>query len=525
MGSSILAKQKSMRDTKPAVGSDDLRLQTAQFLGADIEQRAAAAAGALSLVHKQTATADLKSELKLADYYSTVGSELIQAICKTKRTFFSAGFQVQINKVEKSNSDAMNKRMAEFSQRHDIKQVAKDLIGDLVATDNTILTWRILGNDVEYILAVAPYRAQFLNANGQEVLRIDLSDEVRNDINIYIQGGGTPKGKKDIKTGNLLPPPYPEKYFDAVREGKPVELLNKDGEYWIVKTSGRKYSGLCRPSMRSVFHDILLRELLISGDWSVSFFIQNLIQQVSVGESPPQSGPRAGIQNYPFRDAIEQLKAQFKGPSKSMRLYTDHTTKLQVVFPDPEVFHPAKYQKVDERIFRWGGVLDVLMTGLGDGFAQSYLGKNRFEAEGRETREAISWMFAQFFLHNETRAALQLSNKVEVITTWDEQNLKEWRQVHDSMRMLLDYGFGDSQTVHDRLGENHSLWLQRKQNDMKLEDETPGMLKPLFEPRQGLLPRPDGNTQISPQGVDGKAGRPSQGSTPASPRQPRPSRG
>src|SRR6185436_5812338 len=95
------------------------------------------------------------------------------------------------------------------------------------------------------------------------------------------------------------------------------------------------------------------------------------------------TGPNAGKKtNWVTKDIVKKLSEKFKNVSQVMRLITDHTLSINYIFPDPKVFSPEKYQKVEERILRWGGVPDVLMTGSGEGFSQGSLGKQRFEAHG-----------------------------------------------------------------------------------------------------------------------------------------------
>lgn len=463
-----------------------------------VATRVAAAAGALQTVLKQTAATSIKEDISLALQYANEGGcDLVQSTCFVKKIFYSAGFSAQVNKVGKANSKAMNDRISEAIQFHELEQVAEDLIGDLVSCDNAVLVWSVQKRQVEYVMAVPPDRVEYANANGRQTLKITLAPDVIADVQNYVTG------KIKLKAGQKMP--YPQKYIDAVKTGTPVQLSNDDGEYWAVKSNTRKFSGLARPRMKSIFLDVLLRELLISGDWSVAMFIQNVIQHIKAGETI-QTGPRAGESNYDLAKAIKLLKKQFEGPAKSRRVYTDHTVLIELLFPDPKVFDPSKFKKVEERIIRWGGVVDAMMTGEGDGFAQGYLGKARFEAEGRKVRKAVDWMFCQFFLCEDVQSALGLSGDVTVVTTWDEQSLKDWKEVQAAIKLMLDYGGIDWGTAHQLLGVNHDLIKQRMQDEKKEAE----IWKPLFEPRQGLL---SGETPTGAS-APGTPGRPATKTTP-----------
>lgn len=519
----MASRKRSVATPPPAAASDSLHSE----VSAD-PYRVAAAAGALQAVLKQQEARSIPELIQLAYTYAEGGCELVQAICRTKKTFYSAGFTAQIKKTGGKDSEAMNDRINALMDEQDIAHVVRDLIWDQVVSDNSILVWIIDKGNVSNVMAVPPGRCTFSNQSGLEILKIKLDDDVVKEIRSqYQKESGKAKADQKLR--------YPQKYIDAALQGKDVELSNKDGEFWVVESNCRKFSGLAKPSMHAVFNDILLREVMISGDWAAAMFMQNVIQHVKVGETVP-SGPFAGKRDYPVKEAIRLLQEQFKGPSKARRIYTDHTAVIQLLFPDPKVFSPEKFRKAEERLLRWGGVIDIMMAGGGTdgGFSQGYLGKSRFEAEGREIREMIGRMLRKFFMHPEVMAALgipkgsvsQTQNgkikprTIDVSVGWDEQALKEWRQIHDALRMQLDYGGIDWTTVHELLGNNHELIRQRK-TDEAAESE---LWRPLFEPRQGLLqPEPDPedpSTSPPSSPLPGKAGRPAEKATEPEPPKP-----
>ena len=405
------------------------------------------------------------------------GDDLVSAIIDTKRIFYAAGFDINVAPENKNYKNKLNIRIDEFCDEFCIVDISEELIRDLCTTDNCILTWKVGDKGIEYVMSVAPNRVNFDNTVGIEILEVDIdqkiADRIRNGLN------GTKEQKKEI-TDN-----FPEKYLEAVRTGKnSVKLRNEDGEYWVVGTTARRFTGLAIPSMKNVFYDIMLRRLLVYGDWTVAYFVKRIIEHIKGGEAIT-NGPRAGSKdNYISKEAVDAIANVFKtSSSQALRLITDHTIDVKYYSPDVDLFKAEKFMKVEERIIRWGGVVDAIMAGKGDGFATNHIGVRRFVAQGVNTRRKIGSMFSKMMLHPSIRKPLGIPENTTVEVTWDEQNLKDPKQILDELNAMWDRGVLDVETYQERLGHKHDIIRSRKDKDVKEKDKW----IPTFEPRQGLL--------------------------------------
>jgi hypothetical protein len=494
------ASEPKNRKSSPVIGHET---------GTDVNWLIEATSGSLKGILQKLVPPDLRKQLALSLEYANGKSDIIQSIIQTKVDFYAAGFSVTVQPKRKTSLESLKKRIADFISAHQLQRIAEELVFDFTACDNAILHWKVVDGEISYVTTLAPDRVEFDNSTGIETLKLHLSDDIRKNILDTMKKIG--KGDKS---------PFPDKYVEAARRGKPVILDNKDGEYWLVRSRCRRFTGLAKPSMASIYGDIQLRELLISGDWSVAYFIAHVIHQIKAGEAIT-GGPLAGTRNnYVTKTAINKLKKVFQEVSQTLRIFTDHTVDIKYHYPDPNVFNPQKFEKAEERILRWGAVIDVIMTGKGDGFSQGSLGKNRFEAQGNRVRGAIGWMFGEFFGHPTVTKALQIPDESTVEIGWNQQNLKEWAQVLKELQFQWDNGGMDWETIHDRLGENHELIMERKAIEKPQED----LWRPLFEPRQGLLSNEDDPAGEDPGTGPGTPGRPQTNPIKA-PNPPRPTRG
>ncbi len=168
-----------------------------------------------------------------------------------------------------------------------------------------------------------------------------------------------------------------------------------------------------------------------------------------------------------------------------MRLYGDHTLKVAYVYPDQAALGNAKYEGVETRIDRWTRVPRVMLTGQGDGYSQSTLGKRSFEAQGERVREDIADVITELFMHETVMTDLKLPTKSSVKVMFNRQVLKDPKQVLDEVQYMNDSGLADVETVHEVMGYDYAEIKNRKERDKKEKDE--GLWQPVFEKSQGIM--------------------------------------
>lgn len=454
-------------------------------------------AGQLNSLLREVFPSSTKDAIRKSFAYADGECDLIQDIIETKVDFYAAGLNIQIKTPNQNHKGALLKRFDQVIRDHQLRKVAEELIRDYSVCNNFILQWKVDGRELEYVTSINPARAEFGHGPGGEVLRVEIAEDVRRAIT---------EARGDSRKMAAIKEMYPEKVVAAVLKGDlSYTLSNSDGEFWVVRTNARRFSGFARPTLASRFGDIVLRRLIIDGDFVVAFFLKRVIEHIKAGESPP-SGKIVNLRElYPRKEEIKEYEKFFAATGQALRMFTNHTVSVEYPHPDPAIFNPLKYEKVEERILRWGGVVDVLMTGKGEGFSQGHLGARRFAAQGKRVREAVGEGFALMLLHPSLTTPLGVPTGSNVRISWDEQLLKDPKQVLDELSALQDRGILDHQSFHEAMGFDTDLVRERKQRDIKEKD----IWLNTWEPRQGLT----------------KAGRPEGGEErPAPKRRPRPDR-
>ena len=253
--------------------------------------------------------------------------------------------------------------------------------------------------------------------------------------------------------------------------------------------------------MCAIFDSIVLRELLIDGDYSVAYYIKNLITHIKAGESIT-SGPRAGTRdNWASKEDLDELKKSFKTPSKAIRLFTRHHTSVQFIIPDTAAFNPDKYKAVDARIMKWAGVGLALLIGEGGNYATAYVNIKRLIAKIKKFRKIMGRTLEEFY--RQVKPNNRKAPKVE----FDEQSLKEPRQLREEVSMLVKQGLISVQGSLESFGRHYKVERARKQEEGK-EKET---WLPIYESGQGMAMMGYDNETLpnKKKPKEGKPGRPS----------------
>lgn len=480
------AAQKSEIATKPKSSKKaDIEVD----VGSALTFLLKATKGSFKELLRDLVPGSLKGQLEQAFSYAEGESDLVQSIIETKVDFYAAGFNVDVKPQNTNYKGTFQKRIRQVMRAHELRKIAEELVKDFCAVDNAILHWKVTGNNIDYVTTLKASRVDYEISVGHEILKVELSSDVIKRIRDAL---ADPKKHAEVLAA------FPAKYVDAVTKGlRIVTLSNDDGEYWIVRTKNRRFAGFARPSMYSVFWDVLLRDLLVGGDWAIAYFMKRVIELVKMGERAPQGYIGDPKVLYPTPTEIGKLKKQWQQIGDTLRIFGDHTLSVEYSFPDPKVMGSEKYAKVEERILRWGGVIDTMMTGAGDGFSQGTLGARRFVAQGKRVRSAVGEMIEGFILHESVSGALGIPADSDARCSWDEQNLKEPKQVLDELNAALTNGTLDVRSYNEGLGYDHDLIKSRKPEDQKEKK----LWVPVFEPQQGMLSpgRPaSGNPQPAP---------------------------
>lgn len=460
------------------------------------------AGGAIASILR-TIGQSIKDDIIMAQQYAK-DDDLVASILDCKDSFFTCGFDLNLQ----SEKEARRNLFGAFKQRHQLQKVAEDLMTDWNATDNMVLIWSVQNSEVAWVTTIGAERCVYKNYNGEDRLAVVLDNEAMREITSYLNTGGPEN--TGVAKGEI--PQYPQRWIEAAKNGGQLMLDRERGDGWTIVTRARKFNGLARPRMRSVFFDLMLRDLLKAGEWACAIFLQSCIQHIKIGptDGDIKVGPRAGMKDYPYQKTLNSLNLMFQTPSRARRLITDATVTIEHLMPDVKIFTKEKFESCNSRIEDWGGCPGQLRTGQGDGYSQGFLGKSRFEADGLRARQAVEKALNAFFADPMVRKTrmLRLDESDAITYCWNKQILKDPKQVLEELKFMQTNGLIDPRTIHELLGVNHET-IKARMAEYHQDKGTDGktIWMPDFEPRQGLL------AEEKPASVDGggEPGRPAEG--------------
>lgn len=463
--------------------------------------------------------------------------DLLYDLVDTKRTFTIYGFHLQVkSSKDATTGDIDAKKMAanqtkadEFAIATDFFKVMEDLLTDWFVTDSMILTWKISDQNatvqapnaidsvprkistaipgLDYIGTIDPADVYWQTNLGQNRLWVKVPEELEKIIQATVFRFGQDKAGA---IQELLNSGIPRKWIDAVidykrygsgagvlpydYEGPMVELLNADGEYWIVKTKGRKNYSLCSPSMYTIFIPLETRRLFSDGEFAAGYMLKHFIQHVKVGESIT-SGPLAGqTKNWAKQADINLYLQLFANAQKAMRLVTNHTVTIEWLYPPVEIFSPDKYISCERKIFRWSGVNSAIIGGEKQSTAEAFVGLKRMIADMWLARTKTSAIIQEFFRHPSVVNKSGIADAYDVVGQFDENVLKDPRQLLDEVRFLIEDGMGDPETTLRELGRDPDSIKLSKINSIEQNSKTK-IYEPVYDrTAAGKMQAQDGRT-------------------------------
>jgi len=332
---------------------------------------------------------------------------------------------------------------------------------DIISTSNIIFHYKLdEAEKVEYIMTLDPRLTEVVPMFGDKMVFVE-PDEALKDL---VRRQKTDEAKERVKH-------IPEKWIKACKGAgeipghkNQVLLEEDDDEYAIVRNSGGREDRMTKPTMCSIFDALQLRELLIDGDYSVAYLIKNCITMVKTGE-PITSGPKTGSRvNWAKQPDLDGLKQQFRTPSKAIRIYGNHTLTIDFVFPDIALFAPVKYQTVEKRILMWAGISLGLMIGEGGNYATLYVNIKKLTAKVKKYRRMIGRLIEKFY--QDIKPDFISKEDVPQVK-WDEDLLKEPRQLLQEISMLVKQGLLSGESALDTFDQESAVELERKKKEDK----------------------------------------------------------
>lgn len=449
----------------------------------------------------------LTKEQKIAralEYRRT--KSLIQQLIDVIVDFASAGFEIELTSTSKDKKEEIKKHYNDLNRNFNLDKKVIKIIDLLVTCHNAVLLWHTnTYKEIEWLKILSPNQVEYKPAFGGGLLYLKLSNEFRQMVNYpdqYFVGFTKEKIAEEMSR-------IPDKYKTAAKKLNSRVLMNEDdGDHWkIITLKEDEMDGFEEPGMQAIFEDIELWDMLKDGDWTTAFHIKYLIQQVSAGEPT-----REGQKPYPLKSALVNIEKEWKKPNRSLYWFTDWTQKAQFIFPDPTIWSPNKYEAVENRILRWAGISLALIQGTGGTYSVGYLNIKRLIAKVNTIRRIVKRALEEFY--REPSVILEESDRYPSIK-FDEQMLKEPRQLLDQIRFLVQQGLLDNQSALEGFGYEARDIKERKQEERKAQKDW----LPLYNSGTGLPVSMDSGQERLPKGNKGRGGSPTDSITPQEPEQ------
>lgn len=442
------------------------------------------------------------------------GDDLLKNLMRVKVDFTALGLGLKAvsedeedaKKISNGNQELKNfkLKLKRIKRKWDFQKISEDLLQDWFAKDTMILYWKIdkaadsdappleRSREAETprlrdITVLNPADCDWDNSFGYDILRYRIPKEIEVTIR---QALSKNLKERTAAVKALIAAGVEKKYFAAVEKGEQfVTLSPADGDHWIVVTRERNRNGIAQPSMRLIFDALEARKFVKEGEFVASFLMKHFILQATTGESITQ-GALAGLKNnWAKPKDIDKLFDMLANTSKAQRVATNHTVKFNYIFPPADMWDGKKYEKAESRIYDFVGVNVVVMTGQGGTNAGGYLGIKRMIAGMWTARERIGHMISEFFDDLEIREICGVPDDVDVTATFDENALKEPKQLLDEIKFIYQSGLGDPETALSELGRDPNAIRDAKIVAIKF-NQTTKVWEPIYIP--------------APKGTEGK---------------------
>lgn len=297
-----------------------------------------------------------------------------------------------------------------------------------------------------------------------------------------VPGGGRMPGAKKESFG--------AKWADAMQAGKPVVLSEKDGEFYRIRTRGKRGAGLARPGLEGALPLFGMLELLSLADRSAAWEHRNLITQWLIGHDI-RYGPRSGMADHFIKPGhVASVKKKMAGKVGPTSLYTNFDWTVKHVFLPPEYFNKEKYAGGMMRLENWFGPVGKLLR------AEIHDNDIALVRAWVDYERAILGGLAEDILNSPDYWAGKVP-KERISVGWSPVTMLTPKSVLELVRFASAQGAIGAQTTREMLGLDH----EEEQARLAYEAAHREGNVPYWEAKQGQTPAP-GSTE--------KGGRPAE---------------
>lgn len=388
----------------------------------------------------------------------------IQTLINLKRTFYDYGFKIV-------SKDASGKeKLKEWLNDRDVKislgNFRRELWNEFISFDNVALFWR--DNSSVPVLCLDLLKCEYEDTFGLELLKY------RHEL--------TPEQIK------RLPADMRERYERNAEiiigwEKDPItqELTSVPEEHFKVLKRVPVGNGFGMPRLLAVKLAISEWTSLEVGEAALAFATRLCMRQHLLGHDPrnaSQRDPRSFRWTKTRSDAITNA---LKGREGVFDFTTNFDHEIKYIYPDTKLFDARKWDSMTSRFSQWAGPLGWMIAQKGlSPFLMPMLRSEALD-ERDKVRPYIETVLNEAF-----------SPPTEVVVKWSDKCFHEARIAADLLKFYTTAGAASITTGLKESGYDPEEEIENKRGELKLEKETPGLLKPIYDPAHSTPDDPAG---------------------------------
>jgi hypothetical protein len=269
----------------------------------------------------------------------------------------------------------------------------------------------------------------------------------------------------------------PFEIIDQVRNGADKVWLSPN---IFSMTYGEKqdYERYPTPIVTHAQDALEMKYLLMAMDKATAKTIRDRILKVTIGND-----------TYPALDTtqMEQLAAVFNQPGRNLTIFWNHTLTIEYVEPKNTLLNDDKKYDFWNGEIRTAFGISSVITGTSDktgSIGNSMLNLKGVEEEVDEGQAA----FKEFFDGEIEMLKQSLGLKFDVKLSFDRMNLKDEAEYVNVLKLLVDAGIIDHETVIETLGYDYAVIEKRQKKIKPLQKQGKG----IFVPQQQANKPPTG---------------------------------
>lgn len=257
----------------------------------------------------------------------------------------------------------------------------------------------------------------------------------------------------------------PKEVREGLRDGLEKIPLNPENTYHVARKK-RRYERYGVPFLARVFKDLMTYQLFRKMESETAENVINALTLFTVGSD----------QHPAKQKQIDAVWNLIKDREKSYTLVWNHTLKVDIICPDPELFNPVKYKQIRDDILDGLGITRVLISGEGASYATAWVSIlaliERMEAARDDVTRWVRKLYADIAVKNGIPV-----DKIPNIT-FDRMNLRDEKVVKSIMVNLYDRGALSAQTLLEDCQYDFETEMRRRRDeqDKYKEELTPPQL-------------------------------------------------